>query len=355
MPDRIRVLVVDDSATARALIVAMLEADPRITVVGQADSGAAAVDAAIRLRPSLITMDIHMPGMDGLEATREIMHKAPAPIVIVSSAANSSEVDLSLDATAAGALTVVGKMEGPAAPDFEGRRREFVGLLKAMAQVKVVRRWNRVTTPSEPIPAVSPSVTYQARPARIVAIAASTGGPAVLQRIFSALPGDFPLPILVVQHIAHGFVTGLADWLRGSTKLRVGVARDGDRLRAGHVYIAPDHGHLGVREAGTIHLDPAPPVNGFRPAGTFLFQSVAKAYGSATAAVILTGMGSDGVEGLRVVRAAGGQIVAQDERSCVVYGMPQAAVLAGVVDAVLPPPRITEYLNALERGGVYAG
>lgn len=353
MSDSIRVLVVDDSATARALIVGMLEADPRITVVGEADSGAAAVAAAIRLRPSLITMDIHMPGMDGLDATREIMTKAPTPIVIVSSAANHSEVDLSLDATAAGALTVVGKMEGPSAPDFEESRAEFVGLLKAMAQVKVVRRWTRETTPPDPVPAVE--YPQDVRPARVVAIAASTGGPAVLQRIFSALPGDFPLPILVVQHIAHGFVQGLADWLGGSTKLRVCAARDGDRLESGHVYIAPDRHHLGARDRATIGLSSAPPIGGFRPAGTYLFDSVAKSFGPATAAVILTGMGTDGVDGLRAVRAAGGQVIAQEERSCVVYGMPQAAVRAGIVDTVLTPPRIVEYLNALERGGVYAG
>jgi two-component system chemotaxis response regulator CheB len=352
MNNPIRVLVVDDSSTARALIVGMLESDPRVTVVGEAASGAEAVEAAIRLRPSLITMDIHMPGMDGLEATRQIMTQAPTPIVIVSSAANSTEVDLSLDATAAGALTVVGKMEGPDAPDFDERREEFVGLLKALAQVKVVRRWNRRVTPSDPVPAVR--FTPDVRPARVVAIAASTGGPAVLQRIFSALPGDFPLPILVVQHIAHGFVRGLADWLGGSTKLRVRVARDGETLRPGHVYIAPDKRHLGVADFDRMRLDAGPPVNGFRPAGTFLFQSVAKAFGPATAAVILTGMGTDGLEGLRAVRRAGGQIIAQEETSCVVYGMPQAAVRAGIVDAVLPPQRITEYLNALERGGVYA-
>ena len=350
--DSIRVLVVDDSATARALIVGMLESDRRFSVVGEAASGDAAVAAAVRLRPALITMDIHMPGMNGLEATREIMMQAPAPIVIVSSAANHGEVDLSLDATAAGALTVVGKMEGPAAPDFEERRAEFLGLLRAMAQVKVVRRWNKPVTPAEPMPAIGS--TPDVRPARIVAIAASTGGPAVLQRIFSGLPREFPLPILVVQHIAHGFVGGLADWLSGSTKLRVSVARDGERMQSGHAYIAPDDRHLGVRDAETIQLHASPPINGFRPAGTFLFDSVAKEFGSGTVAVILTGMGSDGAEGLRAVHVRGGQVIAQEERSCVVYGMPQVAVRAGVVDAILQPPRIVEYLNALQRGGVYA-
>jgi len=158
-----------------------------------------------------------------------------------------------------------------------------------------------------------------------------------------------------VQHIAHGFVQGLADWLGGSTKLRMRVAHDGLRLQSGHVYIAPDGQHLGVRDRATIALSSAPPIGGFRPAGTYLFGSVARAFGPATAAVILTGMGADGADGLREVHAAGGQIIAQEERSCVVYGMPQVAVRAGIVGAILPPPGIAEYLKALERGGVYAG
>ena len=349
----IRVLVVDDSPTARALLSETLASEPGITVVGEARNGEEAIEAARRLQPSLITMDVYMPVMDGLAATREIMIAAPTPIVIVSSAVNRGEVSLSLDATAAGALTVVGKPGEPWSPEFEAWRSEFIWLIKAMAEVKVVRRWNRKSSP--PYPVVRSEVPPAVRPAQVAAIVASTGGPAALQRIVSELPRDFALPILLVQHIAHGFVEGLADWLNAATQLRVKIARDRERLQGGTIYIAPNDQHLGVRADQTILLSSAPHVGGFRPAGTFLFESVARVYGPAALAVIMTGMGSDGVVGLRRVRAAGGQCIAQDESSCVVYGMPREAVRAGVVDAILSPPEITEYLIALHAGGVDAG
>jgi two-component system chemotaxis response regulator CheB len=349
----VRVLVVDDSPTARVLLRETLASEPGIAVVGEARDGKEAIEAARRLRPSLITMDLYMPVMDGLAATREIMIAAPTPIVIVSSAVNRGEVNLSLEATAAGALTVVGKPEGPVSPGFEAWRAEFLGLIKAMAQVKVVRRWNRTTSP--PYPVVRSELPLPVRPARVIAIVASTGGPAALQRILMELPRDFALPILLVQHIAHGFVDGLTEWLNAATQLRVKIARDRERVQRGTVYIAPNDRHLGVRDDKTILLSSAPHVGSFRPAGTFLFESVARVYGSTALAVIMTGMGADGVDGLRSVRAAGGASIAQDESSCVVYGMPREAVRAGVVDAILSTREIINYLIALHAGGLHAG
>ena len=346
----IRALVVDDSATARALLSSILSHDPEITVIAEAASGEAAVEAAQRLRPTLITMDVHMPGMDGLEATRQIMSIAPTPIVIVSTSTTNSEVNLSLDAMAAGALTVIAKPEGPGSPGFNTRRSEFISLVRAMSEVKVVRRWTSrsalagTTRSSSQASSRTPEKTAQ-----VVAIAASTGGPAVLQNILRKLPADFPLPILVVQHIARGFAGGLAEWLADGSSLRVKLAEDGEPLRKRTVYIAPEDRHLGVTQGGVVVLSNAAEIGGFRPSATFLFRSIASIYGSQSAAVILTGMGRDGVDGLADIALSGGQIIAQDEQSCVVYGMPQEAVRAGLVDTILPASQMAAYLAKLRQ------
>jgi two-component system chemotaxis response regulator CheB len=187
-------------------------------------------------------------------------------------------------------------------------------------------------------------------PARLVAVAASTGGPAVLQHLFSALPGDFVAPIVAVQHIAAGFVEGLATWLNASCDLRVKVAEPGEPLTGRMVYLAPDDRHLGVSTDGRAVISDAAPVNGFRPSATHLFESAGQAYGAGLVAVILTGMGSDGVDGLRLVKARGGRVLAQDQASSVVYGMPREAVAAGVVDVVLAVDELAPWLlNVVER------
>ena len=348
----LRAVVAEDSATARALLVAVLSADPGIEVVGEARNGAEAVTLTRRLRPDVVTMDITMPQMDGFEATREIMASVPTPIVIVTASFRAREVQTSLDALEAGALAVLAKPPGPGAPGFDQAAQQLVAYVKALSQVKLVRRWRPGSPASggvhprrvpedrrdEPGGSLTPD---------LVAIATSTGGPAALHRLFAALPADFPLPILVVQHIARGFTDGLADWLGKSTALRVKVAEHGEPLEPHTVYLAPEDRHLGVSGPFSVALSSAPPVGGFRPSGTFLFESAARARGAGTVALILTGMGSDGVEGLAEVRRAGGRIIAQDEESSVIFGMPGAAIAAGVADVVLPLDAIPAHLLEL--------
>ncbi|MEA3246793.1 MAG: chemotaxis-specific protein-glutamate methyltransferase CheB [Gemmatimonadota bacterium] len=356
----IRVLVAEDSRTVQELLVAILESDPAIRVVGCARTGAEAVELAGTLRPDLITMDIHMPGMDGVEATKEIMARWPTPIVIVASSRSQADTDRSFHAMRAGALMLVSKPDNPAAEGFNGRRERLLAMVKAMAEVKVVRRWDtRTRTPSLRPEAPSPDAAPSDAPPpaerggfRVVAIGASTGGPAALQRILEDLPRDIPVPLLVVQHIAEGFVAGFADWLAASCNQRVTVAVDGEALAARTVYIAPEGAHLGVTDRHCIELARTPPIEGLRPSATHLFRSVARVYGARTLAVILTGMGRDGVGGLRDVRAGGGYVIAQDEATSVVHGMPGEAVGAGLASVVLPiqliGPAITQMVESLD-------
>lgn len=343
----IRVMVVEDSPTVRALLGGILESDPEIRVVGHASNGVEAVELAARLRPDLITMDIHMPLLDGYEATKQIMARTPTPILMVSSSSSGRELNSSMEAIKAGALMVVPKPDNPMAERFEGRRIELLAMVKAMAEVKVVRRWGK-DLPS-PVPPMVRRIASGTR-TRLVAIAASTGGPAAVQRIISILPSNFPVPVLVVQHIAAGFVPGLADWLKSTCRLAVKVADQNEQLRAGSVYLAPDGRHLGATSDGRVSLNDGPAIGGFRPSGTHLFESAARAYGTSLTAVILTGMGNDGVEGLKAVKAAGGRVLAQDEASSVVYGMPREAVVAGVTDLVAGLEDLAQCLIQLSTG-----
>ncbi|HEX3867842.1 MAG TPA: chemotaxis-specific protein-glutamate methyltransferase CheB [Gemmatimonadaceae bacterium] len=344
---RIRVLVVEDSPTARQLIVALLRDDGDFEVVGEAANGVDAVAAAVQLAPDLITMDVHMPVMDGLDATREIMRRAPTPIVIVSGTFSRDDVEAALTATRAGALMVVPKPDSPTSGDFSLRRDEFLSMAKAMAAVRVVRRWRgaRPTSASDRSTNGWPSAPHVAP--RLVAIGTSTGGPAALYRILTDLPAEFPLPVVIVQHMAHGFIDGLANWLSSNTGHRVVVGASGEVVLPNVAYIAPDDQHMSVLQDGRIALSKIGPVNGFRPAIDQLFDGCARAFGGSLIAAILTGMGQDGAAGLRTAYRGGAHVIAQDEASSVVFGMARTAIEDGVVSEILPLDAIGHRLAAL--------
>ena len=343
----IRVLVVDDSPTMRQILIGMLQAAAGFEIAGEAEDGLEAVRLAAALRPDVIMMDIRMPRMNGLEATRTIMRATPTPIVVVSNNVYEADLNIAFNALAAGALTVVEKPRGLDAASYEAVRDQLALAVRLMAEVQVVA----LMRPAQPLPPIPVSPTSPTRPlitqARVIAIAASTGGPGALNQIFRQLPADFSIPIVVAQHITIGFGQGMAHWLAGLTPLSVAMAQHGEALTPGRVYLAPDDAHLVIAPGGIVQLDRSAPVNGSRPSATRLFYSVAQVYGAAAVGVILTGMGDDGVDGLGAVRQAGGHVIAQSEESCVVFGMPKVAIERGVVDEVLAPGGIAAALRNL--------
>jgi two-component system, chemotaxis family, protein-glutamate methylesterase/glutaminase len=341
----LRVLVTEDSVVARALLVSIVGRDPGLEVVGEARDGEEAVALAAKLKPDVITMDVHMPKLDGLEATRRIMAETPTPIVVIS-AIDPKDVRLSFEALDSGALAVLAKPTGPTAPDFAARAAEIVNTIKTMSGVRVVTgrpKLGGTAAPvtSAPAAAASGAPAAPARPAGrrrvdIVAIGSSTGGPDALGKIIGALPPVAPVPIVIVQHITVGFHQGLVDWLNNVTPLKVKLGVEGEPLTAGEVVIAPGEKHLTVDAGRRIKLIDEGPVRGHRPSATKLFQSVTKVYRANAVGVILTGMGDDGADGLVDLHNAGGWVIGQDEATCVVYGMPREAALRGAVNEVLP-------------------
>ena len=338
----IRVLVAEDSPVLRDFLVNILSAEADIQVIATAVDGVQAVDAVARLKPDVVTMDIHMPRLDGFEATRRIMENHPVPIVIVSSMM-SDQVAATFRAIEVGALAFVPRPHGIGHRDYAASAGDLVQTVRLMAEVKVVRRWPKPEAIGRRAAPARVPRTVLAPGAKIVAIGASTGGPIALQTILAGLSPDFPAPLLVVQHISPGFVQGFAEWLGTSSPLPVHVARHGDRPLAGQVYLAPDGAHMGIA-ADLIQLDDGASENGIRPSISYLFRSVAREFGPNAAGVLLSGMGADGAADLKYLRDAGATTVAQSKESSVVHGMPGVAIGLGGATHVLGPDEIAGLL-----------
>ena len=345
----IKVLIVDDSASMRLFLEQIFAADPEIEVVGAAQNGEEALTAVERLAPDVITMDIYMPKLNGLEATRRIMEAHPTPIIILSGNLDPEEIITSFKAMEAGALVSLPKPHGAGHPDHKQEVGSLVRTVKLMSEIKVVKRWPR-TSKSLPSLQIREVIGKEA-PAQlqVVAIGASTGGPVVIQAILSGLGENFPLPILIVQHMAAGFVHGFAEWLALSSRLPVHVASRNESILPGHVYVAPDGFQMLLETGNRIKLSGEPPVNGLRPSVSSLFRSVADVCGKNAAGVLLTGMGTDGAEELLLLKRKGAVTIVQDEASSVIYGMPAEAVRIGAATYKLSPDKIATTLEGLAR------
>jgi two-component system, chemotaxis family, protein-glutamate methylesterase/glutaminase len=348
----IRVLVVDDSASVRDLLVRLLRADGRFELVGTAGDGEEAVALVARLRPDVITMDVHMPRLGGLAAIRRIMADTPTPIVVVSAIVRDKDVALVIHALKAGALTVVATPHGPGDARHEIEAGELVTTIRLMSEVRVVRR-SITDAHSEyhrtPRPLAEPVRAHGPRPLAI-ALAASTGGPQAIQTVLQTIGAGLEVPLFIVQHICAGFTAGMATWLSSTCPQRVKLAEHGEESCGGTVYLAPQDHHLMLSRRRMFILSSAPPMQGFRPSANVLFESVAHCYGAGAIGAILTGMGDDGAAGLGILRAAGATTIAQDEATSVVYGMPGAAIATGAAQHVLPLGAIGPALRRLVGG-----
>jgi two-component system, chemotaxis family, protein-glutamate methylesterase/glutaminase len=340
-----RVLVVEDSLTARKRLAQVLAESAEFDVVAEASEGRHAVALCEQLRPDVITMDLQLPGLNGLAATELIMASCPTPILIVSSSTSRDEVVNSYNALAAGAVDVYEKPTGDEDPDVWASG--FLTSLRIVSRVRVITHPRaRLIALSQPREVEMPSASAQ--PIDLVAIGASTGGPAALVELFANLPQRFSMPVLVVMHLSAAFAPAFADWLRGQIGRATCYASEGEPLAglAGKVRLAPADTHMVVRR-GRLHLVQEPPRYSCRPSVDVLFESVAREYGARACACLLTGMGRDGANGLLELRTRGALTFAQDEASCSVYGMPREAALLGAAERVLRPQGMAQALAQL--------
>lgn len=334
----IKVLVVDDSSIQQELLTHIFTSDPALQVIGTASDGEEAILKVQKLKPDVVTMDLCMPKMDGITATQKIMSLCPVPIVILCGHSSTKEVATTFQAIEAGAVAVAPKINF-----VSDSPEELIQTVKTMSEVKVVKRHHRLPRSQKD----NFNTKFKENlhlDIQLIAIGVSTGGPVVLKTIFEKLSTDSP-PILVVQHITAGFLDGLAEWLDQSSRLKVSIAAQGETLKRGSIYLAPNNLQMGLSADRCIQLTKDEPINGHRPSASFLFNSVAHVMKNKALGILLTGMGYDGANGLKLMKDNGAFTIAQDAESAVVNGMPGEAVAIGAVTEVLSPEEIATFIN----------
>jgi two-component system chemotaxis response regulator CheB len=344
---KIRVLIVEDSLVVRELLKHIIGSDARFEVVAAVESAEEGLALLDVVQPDVISLDIRLPGMNGLDATLQIMARRPTPIVVVAANVDDDELNIAMNALRAGALAVVEKPVGVTNAAFESMARHLCTQLAIMSQVKVVRqgidRGLRFGTNAPPV---------GARPAKgysVMGIVSSTGGPQALVQLLGGMGAGFPLPVLLVQHITSSFLEGFVSWLSGVTPFNVRIAQEGETPEPGRVYVPPPDRHM-VLQGGRLAILDTPPLHSQKPSGTVLLSSLAKDVGRRGIGVILTGMGSDGADGMAEMHKAGAHTIAEDESTCVVYGMPASAAKLGAVRDMLPLHQIAPRLLQLTGG-----
>ena len=338
----IRVLIVDDYPNFRLMLRFAIEKEPDLEVVGEARNGEEAVALCANLQPDVITMDINMPGMDGYRAITRIMEQTPCPIIVLTGVDSQELLNASFKALSLGAITILPKplRLNPSNPLIAN----IIYQIRTLASVKVPRRSSREqalppdNNPDQPSVSLSylDLVPQKRHPYKIVGIGISTGGPPALQYLLKSLPVSFPIPIAIVQHISNGFVDSLVKWLFDTTGYPCKIASTGEVLEPGSAYFAPDDRHLEIMPGGKASLSDDKPFGVLRPAAEYLFNSLAKNIGGEAIGVIMTGMGHDGANGLLNMHNTGAYTIAQDEKSCAIFGMPREAIKLEAVDEVLP-------------------
>jgi two-component system chemotaxis response regulator CheB len=343
----IDVLIAEDSRVMQQLLIHAISSDPIFKIVGVACDGEEAIEAAKKLNPDVIAMDWQMPKLDGKEATRIIMETNPLPIVIVTGSIAAKDVAFSFSMIEVGALAIVKKPPSVDHPDYKKDIQELIQALKLMSEVKLVRRIKHDIQKYIPSKSTIEKSIREETAIQIVAIGASTGGPLVVQKILSGLPKNISVPILIVQHISQGFTDGFVEWLKNTTKFPVHIASHGEFPLPGHGYIAPDNFHMGVESGPKIVLSNHEKENGMRPSVAYLFRTTAQAFGSDAVGVLLTGMGRDGADELKLMKEKGAVTFVQDKESSLVHGMPGEAIKLNAATYILSTEDITTALTAL--------
>lgn len=339
-----RVLIVDDSGVMRKMLSDIVNQDEELIVVGTAANGIEAIQQVESLRPDVITMDINMPKMDGILAVEHIMKSSPTPIVMISSATQYG-AEATLKALELGAVDFITKPSGDISLDIDDLQKEIISKVKVASKIKVVRIVNKPLKSVVRLKGLSYSKTkINSDILHVVVIGCSTGGPHALNEILSKLPSWFPWPILIVQHMPEKFTKELAKQLNQKVELKTLEAQDGDKIKGGTIYIAPGSSHMRVVSHGLIHLSRGEKINGYRPCIDVTMKSVSEVFGKYAIGVLLTGMGSDGAQGLYEIKQAQGTTIVQDESTSAVFGMPKAAIELGCVDYVVPLPLIAKQL-----------